>query len=60
MLFNAHFETVPFALPVGRWGERWEVEVDTANPILPVDAFYKEGDEVEVEGRSLVVLRRTY
>jgi glycogen operon protein len=59
VLFNAGHEDVEFTLPNRRFGERWELELDTAEPDaepggMVVDAL---GD-VLVTSRSMVVLRR--
>ncbi|HEV2590983.1 MAG TPA: glycogen debranching protein GlgX [Gaiellaceae bacterium] len=55
LLFNAHFEDIPFRLPARRFGTRWEVELATGRceceRLTP-------GAEVVVESRSVVVLRR--
>ena len=55
LLFNAHFEDVPFRLPARRFGTRWEIELATGrcdgDRLTP-------GAEVVVESRSVVVLRR--
>ena len=60
LLFNAHHEPIPFTLPVGAWGERWSVVLDTADPPLLEDdpREYKAGDDIPVQDRSIVVLIR--
>jgi glycogen operon protein len=61
LLFNAHSDEIPFTLPVGHWGEAWRVALDTNDP-PGVDReqtdYYKAGDEIEVAGRSIVILIR--
>ena len=63
VLFSAHFEPVGFMLP-SAWGERWEVVLDTAEPFIPEQhpdierPVHKAGGCVELESRSLVLLRR--
>ena len=60
LLFNAHYEAMPFKLPTGPWGKRWEPVIDTNKPIPDLrghDALHA-GDEVEVEAYSMMVLRR--
>jgi glycogen operon protein len=59
VLFNAHYEPLPFTLPKGAWGEEWTLVLDT-NELAPNgnEQSYKAGDEVPVESRSLKVLRR--
>ncbi|MGQ5640595.1 glycogen debranching protein GlgX [Streptomyces sp. EWL5.16] len=56
LLFNAHSQALGFTLPEGLdpW---WAVEVDTAIPYTEYRPLIKGGSEVEVEGRSMFVLR---
>jgi glycogen operon protein len=60
LLFNAHYEAMPFRLPTGPWGERWEPVIDTNKPIPDFRAHeaLHAGEEVEVEAYSMMVLRR--
>ncbi|MDQ4057727.1 MAG: glycogen debranching protein GlgX [Actinomycetota bacterium] len=59
MFFNAHHEAIDFTVPVGAWGKQWNVVVDTNQPLVEEpERVYKAGDLIEVEARSLVVLRR--
>jgi glycogen operon protein len=60
VLFNAHHEPVTFRLPDCPWGERWEKVIDTAE-LLPEKRDreeYRAGEELSVQARGLVVLRR--
>jgi glycogen operon protein len=62
LLFNAHYEQIPFTLPDSSYGEAWTVVVDTAAPLLdsagdPRTA--KPGAELDVPARSVLVLQRT-
>ena len=55
LLFNAHYEDIPFRLPARRFGTRWEVELATGR------SDYEQlvpGAEIGVEARSIVILRR--
>jgi isoamylase len=61
ILFNAHHEALVFRLPSARWSRSWVNVLDTSDPSsLPgkkrSDQLYEGGEEVRVEGRSLVVL----
>jgi isoamylase len=56
LLFNAHDEALDWSLPK-QWGERWEVEVDTAGEQAE-GAVFAGGDSFAVSARSTVVLRR--
>ncbi|MCW2615433.1 MAG: glgX, partial [Frankiales bacterium] len=62
LLFNGHHEAIDFTLPEIGAGERWQVEVDTAAPLLgdvePRSA--KTGEALEVEARSVQVLRKVF
>jgi glycogen operon protein len=58
LLVNASPDPTAFVLPPRRFGARWEVEVQTADPDATPGSFHARG-EVELEGRSMIVLRRT-
>jgi len=60
LLFNAHFETMPFKLPTSPWGNRWETVIDTSTPVpdLREHRVFAAGEDVPVEAYALIVLRR--
>jgi glycogen operon protein len=59
LFFNAHSEALAFTVPSGPWGERWDLLLDTNEPETPEGTrTHRAGEEVIVEGRSVVVLRR--
>jgi isoamylase len=60
ILFNAHYEPMPFRLPTGPWGDQWESVIDTSDPIPDLRAHREllAGEEVVVEAYAMVVLRR--
>ena len=62
LIFNGHHEASDFTLPDLGAGERWQVEIDTAAPMLGdvEDRSVKTGEAVEVEARSVQVLRRIF
>ena len=62
LLFNGHHEDIDFTLPDLGAGERWQVEIDTAAPMLGdvEDRTVKTGEPVEVEARSVQVLRKVF
>ena len=62
LLFNAHYEPIGFTLPEFGAGERWQVEVDTTAPLLQAadERTVKTGHQVEVEARSILVLRKVF
>jgi len=62
LLFNGHFEHIDFTLPDIGAGERWEVAIDTAAPLLD-DAeprSVKTSESINVEARSVLVLRKVF
>ena len=59
LLFNAHYEEVPFTLPVRRFGAAWTHELCTADPaIASGSGRFPARGQVTVTARSLKVLRR--
>jgi len=62
LLFNGHHEPIDFVLPDLGAGERWEIAVDSAAPMLgDVDPrTAKTGEPVEVDARSVQVLRKVF
>ena len=59
VLFNAHYEPLPFVMPKGDWGKEWIVVLDTNKALLEEqEQRYKPGDEIPVEARSVKLLRR--
>jgi glycogen operon protein len=58
MLFNAHHEPLAFRLPGGAPGRHWQKVLDTADGPVREAASLGTGQDLLVEARSLVVLRR--
>jgi glycogen operon protein len=59
LLLNAWHEPIDFTLPPGRWADAWVRVIDTATGECGEgEDQLKAGEEVAVEGRSLVLLRR--
>jgi len=58
LVVNAHYEPLDFTLPDGEWGRSWAVDLDTASGWAGKEKIVKAGEKLEVEARSLVVLRR--
>jgi glycogen operon protein len=58
LLFNAADQGIDFTLPNANYAERWEVVIDTTNPLGGAEASLKADSNVHVEGRSVQVLRR--
>jgi glycogen operon protein len=59
ILFNAWHEAITFKLPARRFGLRWAVELSTAEPNGD-GTLYAPRQEVSIEGRSLLLLRRDF
>ncbi|MFO8085943.1 MAG: glycogen debranching protein GlgX [Desulfobacterales bacterium] len=57
IIFNAHHEPLNFTLPDSRWGEHWLKELDTETGFTENEESFRAGDQLMIEGRSLVVLR---
>jgi isoamylase len=59
LLFNAHVEALPFRLPQRpEWGESWVRVLDTAEGFPQEGGTVSAGSEVQVEARSVVLLKR--
>ncbi len=59
LLFSAHHEPIDFTIPSGPYGDLWDLAFDTAEPqAADASRSYKAGDDVPLEARSVVVLRR--
>jgi glycogen operon protein len=59
LLFNAHYEDVDFLLPGTRFGQRWVVELTTADKEERMRGKEQDaGGPVAVMSRSLLLLRR--
>jgi glycogen operon protein len=61
MLFNGSDDVVSFRFPEGAWGDRWDVILDTAVPLVePGEQMVKAGEELDADARTVVVLKRVY
>ncbi len=62
VMFNAHYGSLSFSIPDDRFGMQWEVMFDTAVGVFErrqgSGTTLKPGDQIELEDRSLVLLRR--
>ncbi len=56
VLLNAHWEPIPFALPLHKDGQQWELVFDTARPEVQPGAV-DEAKPYDLRDRSVVVLR---
>jgi isoamylase len=62
LLFNAHHTDLVFTLPDEAYGQGWQSELDTADPLLADDRrrYPQPGSSIDVVARSVLVLRRSY
>ena len=59
VLFNAHHEDVVFKLPTRRFGDRWELELSTADPNAASGSLViLARSEVSLQSRSVLLLKR--
>jgi len=59
LCFNAHHEPVEFVTPNDGYARQWTGELDTNDPVGSSDAVVDAGANLNVPGRSLIVLRKT-
>jgi glycogen operon protein len=59
LLFNAYHEPIAFKLPARRFGLRWVKELDSFAPDAEPQSLAPR-EELEVQGRSVVLLRRDF
>jgi glycogen operon protein len=57
LCIHAGAEPLTFTIPDARWGEAWTVEIDTRDWSVEGDRAVRPGTPLELEGRSLVLLR---
>jgi isoamylase len=59
LCFNAHSDPVEFAAAQGDYAAEWTAEFDSAVPTGDSDLVVKAGDAFTLQGRSIIVLRKT-
>lgn len=58
LIFNAHTEAIGYKLPSAEYCKEWEVAIDTASfDQSEPKQFYKSGETIQVDGRSVVLLK---
>lgn len=57
IIFNAHAEKVKFKLPAEHYAKEWKLVIDTCDPAREDLPTYNPGDEIEAEGRSVILLQ---
>ncbi|MDT8444258.1 MAG: glycogen debranching protein GlgX [Desulfuromonadales bacterium] len=58
VIFNAHYESLTFRLPSGDWGDNWTKEFDTAAGWAEDEETCPAGSTLEINARTLSVLRQ--
>jgi isoamylase len=59
LMFNSYAEPMEFKLPTKKWGRKWSIVLDTADPATLSDSRSHLFEErVHVAGHATVVLRR--
>lgn len=56
ILFNAHWEPIPYILPKKKYARTWIKTLDTELDTIEEHETYGPGDEITIQGRSVVVL----
>jgi glycogen operon protein len=58
LIFNAHYEALPFKLPPLKFGRKWTKVLDTSiNYLEETGEIFNAGKPIQVEGRSVVLLK---
>ncbi|WP_207430147.1 glycogen debranching protein GlgX [Sabulibacter ruber] len=59
VIFNAYHDSLIFNAPPAKYGEEWQVVVDTFRDLVEPEnpTKYKPGESFHVEGRSVLVLK---
>jgi glycogen operon protein len=59
VIFNAHHDVLRFNLPPQKFGRRWVKVLDTSlNYLEETGDLYMAGQEISIDGRSVVVLKQ--
>ena len=59
LCFNAQADPVEFVTPDASYATEWTGTFDTAHPRGDTDVVLKAGEQLSLEGRSVVILRKT-
>jgi isoamylase len=59
LCFNAHDHEVDFVMPSDDYAKEWTAVLDTTDATGSVKLVVKDGDEVSLPGRALLVFRKT-
>jgi isoamylase len=56
IIFNAHHDALTFTLPPAKYGRQWNKILDTYSGEVGGQDSYKAGEQIEVSGRSIILL----
>lgn len=56
-MFNAYHEAISYRLPPANYNKRWVRVLDTADPKANEEDYFDADSEIEVQGRSMVLLK---
>ncbi|MCV7195460.1 glycogen debranching protein GlgX [Mycobacterium angelicum] len=59
LCFNAHEHEVNFVMPHDDYAQEWTVELDTTVPTGVAERVVKDGEEIALPARSVLILRKT-
>ncbi|BBX96150.1 glycogen debranching protein GlgX [Mycobacterium lacus] len=59
LCFNAHDHEVNFLMPHDDYAQEWTVELDTTSPTGAAERVVKDGEEIALPARSVLILRKT-
>lgn len=57
IIFNAHHDSLDYKLPKSKYGKEWIKVLDTRSAKVKDRNIYEPQDSIDIEGRSIVVLR---
>lgn len=57
VIFNAHHEPLNYTLPPSKYAKTWTKVLDTTENIIQESNTYKAGENITVEGRSILLLQ---
>ena len=59
LCFNAHADSVEFMAAEGDYAAEWTAELDSAAPTGGSELVIKAGETFTLQGRSIIILRKT-
>jgi glycogen operon protein len=59
LCFNANYEAADFVAPQDGYAQQWTADLDTADPRGDTNSVVAAGEQISVQPRSMLVLRKT-